>query len=275
MHDICESLRACSATKRNPHSASSPFSQGHERTSILLDIPRANAEATRCTPATVDIAAAIMHEICQPLTAIIANAEVAGHYLSADHADLEALRATIQSILCDSIDVAQTIRNASALFRSANTDDSPVDLPSVIKDVLLRLRSKTHQYAINTCLFIDAAVRPVAGDRLQLRQVLTNLMTNAIESMEQNCEWPRDLQIKVSREDKTVVTEIADRGHGIIDCEKIFDAFFSTKKAGMGMGLRISRTIIEAHKGRLWASARRDRGAVLTFTLPLAGELGR
>lgn len=259
--------------KRNSHSASEPFPQGHDRASTSLEILKTNTGAGRSPRAAVEIAAAIIHEISQPLTAIVANAHAADRYLSADHADLEALRNTIQSILCDSIDTSQTIRNISALFRRTSTDDAPVDLPSVIKDVLLQLDSKVHQYAVNTHLSIDAAVRPVAGNKLQLRQVLTNLITNAIESMEQNCEWPRDLEIEVSAEGGTVLTEIADRGHGVADGEKIFDAFFSTKDAGMGMGLSICRTIIEAHKGRLWASARCDRGTILTFTLHLAGEL--
>jgi signal transduction histidine kinase len=273
MNSICGNLQKRSAVKRNLHSSSVSFHHGHDRASTSLEILSSNAGTGRRPGEAIDIAAAIVHEISQPLTAIVVNAHAADHYLNADHVDLEALRTTIRSILSDSNDASQTIRDISVLFRRGSTDDAPVDLPSVVKDVILQLDSKMRQYAINACLFIEDAVRPVAGNRLQLRQVLTNLMTNAIESMEENCEWPRDLDIKVSWEGRTVLTEIADRGSGVADCEKIFDAFFSTKKAGMGMGLRICRTIIEAHKGRLWASARCDRGTILTFTLPLAGEL--
>ncbi len=273
MNSICGNLQGRSTGKRNLHSTLGTFPHCHDRASASREILRTKTGTGRCSHANVDIGAAIIHELSQPLTAIIANAQTARCYLSADHVDLDALRTVIQSILRDSTEALQTIRNVSVLFQNSGTDDTPVDLPFVIKDVLLRLDSKVRQHTINPSLFIDATVRPVAGNWLQLRQVLTNLITNAIESMEQNSEWPRDLEIKVSREDRTVLTEIADRGHGVADREKIFDAFFSTKRVGMGIGLYICRTIIEAHKGKIWASARSNRGAVLTFTLPLAGEL--
>jgi signal transduction histidine kinase len=273
MSRIYGNLQARSAGRRDRHSVFDSFRHGHNGTSTSLEILRADSGTWLCPRTNADVAAAIVHEISQSLTAIVANAQAAGLYLSAERADLEALRATIQSILRDSIETAQTIRNIGTVFRGADTDDAPVNLLSIIKDVLVRLDPKIHQYSINTRLSVDSGGGPVAGNRLQLGQVLTNLITNAVESREQNCEWPRDLEIKVSGEGKTVRTESADRGHRAIDLEKIFDAFFSTKYAGMGMGLRICRTIIEAHKGRLWASARFDRGTILTFTLPLARGL--
>jgi signal transduction histidine kinase len=275
MNTVCESHQEGTTAKWKSHSAHELFPQGiHDLTDTSFEILHAHTGADRRSCAPVDIAAAIIHELSQPLAAIAANAQAAGHYLSVEKTDLEALRGTIQSILRDSIDASQTIQNIRTLFREASgTGGAPVDLPSVIKEVLLRLDSKMRQHAIKIHLSIDASVRPVAGNRLQLRQVLTNLMTNAVESMEHNCEWPRDLEIKVSRWGRMVLTEIADRGDGVTDCEKIFNAFFTTKKTGMGMGLRICRTIIEAYQGRLWASARADRGAVFTFTLPLAGGL--
>lgn len=281
MHSICGNLERHSAGERRYHLAFDPVPRGHDSegrdltsTSIgtRKDKLRNNMRPRRSV-ATVDIAAAIVHEISQPLTAIVANAQAARRQLNAEHVDLEALRTAVQSILRDSIDVSQTTRNINALFRNAGADAAPVDLPCVIREVLLGLDSKLQQHAVDTHLYIDAGVRPVAGNGLQLRQLLKNLMTNAIESMEENCERPRDLEINVSREGRTVLTEISDLGHGATDCEKIFDPFFSTKKEGMGMGLHICRTIIEAHKGRIWASARCDRGTVLAFTLPLAGEL--
>ncbi len=272
MNKICGRLQEHWAGRRSSLSTFDSLPLGHGGTSTSLETLGSHIGSGRCSRTDVDLGAAIIHEISQHLTAIVANAQAAGHYLDADHADFEALRTTIQSILRDSMDASQTVRSIGALYRRARTDEAPVDLPSVIKGVLLQLDSKMHQYAIRAHLFIDDAVRPAAGDVLQLRQVLTNLMTNAIESMEENCAWPRDMEIRVSEEGRMVLTEIADRGHGVSDCEKIFDAFFSTKKAGMGMGLRICRTIVEAHKGRIWASARCDRGTVLAFTLPVAGE---
>jgi signal transduction histidine kinase len=273
MNNIRGSFQERSAGRRDSHSAFDPFPRGHDRTSTSLEILRTRTRPGSRSRVDIDTAAAIIHEISQPLTAIVANAYLLGDYLSTDHVDLEELRVTIRSILNDCIDAAQTIRDIGTLFRRESTDDTPVDLPSVVKDVILQLDSKMHQYEINARIFIDSTVRPVAGNKLQLRRVLTNLITNAIESMEESGEWPRDLEIRVSQEGRTVLTEIADRGHGVADCEKIFDTFFSTKKAGMGMGLRICKTIVEAHKGRLWASARSDRGTVLTFILPLAREL--
>jgi signal transduction histidine kinase len=201
------------------------------------------------------------------------NAQTANHHIRAEHADMAALESTMQSILRDSLDASQTIRNIASLFQGPSTDSALVDLPSVIKDVLLQLEPKMHQHAINTHLSIDPAVRLVNGNRLQIRQVLRNLLTNAIESMEHNCDWPKDLEVKVSGEGGMVLTEIADRGHGVSDCERVFDAFFTTKKKGTGMGLRICKIIVEAHAGRLWASARRDRGTVFAFSLPLAADL--
>lgn len=218
-----------------------------------------------------DLAAAVIHEISQSLTAILTNAQAGIRHLAAEPANRKALSITLQRILRDTREASQTMRNMRVLFVKERTRGTAVDLRSVVEDVFLHLSSDIRRHTIKTYLFIDAAVRPVAGNRLQLLEVVTNLMVNAIESMEHNSDWPRELEIRVFQEDGMIRTEIADRGTGVIDCEKIFEAFFTTKEAGMGMGLRICRMIIEAHEGRLWAYPRRERGTVFTFSLPLAG----
>ncbi len=110
----------------------------------------------------------------------------------------------------------------------------------------------------------------VRGDKLQIQQVLINLISNAIESMEESTSCPRELDVTARREKDTVITAIADRGHGLPDHKKIFDAFFTTKQTGMGMGLRICKTIIDAHEGTLSARPRQECGTVLTFSLPIS-----
>lgn len=236
----------------------------------LLNALRAELMATRRCCVAADIAAAVIHEINQPLTAIVANAEACLSYLSAQPASLAKLKTVLQQIQRDVEDTSLIVRNLRALFRKENTEQAQVDIPLVIRDVLLRLDSQMNRYAIHTRLSIDAKIPPVTGDNLQLRQVLMNLIANAVESMQENAEWPRELKVTVCQEKTAVLTEIADRGHRLPDCENVFDACGTTKETGMGMGLRICRAIIEAHKGRIWARRRRDRGTIFTFSLPLA-----
>ncbi|HEX3661401.1 MAG TPA: sensor histidine kinase [Acidobacteriaceae bacterium] len=236
----------------------------------LLEALQTELTAARRCCVAADMAAAIVHEIVQPLTAMVTNADAALLHLSTDRANLAVLRTILQQIQHDGQDASRTIRGLRALFKRQSLDPEQVDLPSVVRDVLLRLTPQISRHAVHTHVSMDAKVPPVAGDNLQLRQVLTNLIANAVESMQENAEWPRELSVRVSKEKRMVLTEIADRGHGITDCEAVFDAGVTTKEMGMGMGLRICRAIIEAHKGRLWARRRRDHGTVFTFSLPLA-----
>jgi signal transduction histidine kinase len=227
------------------------------------------AEANRVATAA-EMAASVVHEISQPLSALLMNAQAGIRYLSADPPNIRAAQAALDGILRCGRDVSETIKSIRALFKRSDPCRTPVELGSVIRDVLCLLGEAIRQRGIAVKVSIEDDLPSASGNKLQIQQVLINLISNAIESMEQNTYWSRELDITAHRVNDSITTAIADRGHGLSDHEKIFDAFFTTKKNGMGMGLRISKTIIEAHDGVLWACPRQERGTVFTFSLPIS-----
>jgi len=164
---------------------------------------------------------------------------------------------------------ADVLEGVRAMFKSKKLADASIDLNQLIEEVLALVQGAVKKHGIAVHTKLDRAIVPVTGNRVQLQQVLFNLVTNAIEAMESVAD--RTLVVKSEREDSGRVRIIVeDSGTGIEPqyIEKIFGSFFTTKGEGMGMGLSICRSIIESHGGRLWASAGRSSGAVFQFTLP-------
>jgi PAS domain S-box-containing protein len=241
-------------------------------------------EALRQTQATLErvtrvstmgeLTASLAHEVNQPIAAAITNSNTCLRWLQRDPPDLEeACQAASRSVK-DATRAAEIISRVRSLFKKGSPQRQPVDVNEVIKEmiVLVRIRSERHSVAIRTDLMADPPI--VMADRVQLQQVLTNLMLNGIEAMTA-VDAERELKIKSGLgENSHVLISVSDTGVGLAaqQADHIFNPFFTTKPEGTGMGLTISRSIIEAHGGRLWADATPGRGATFHFSLPSQGE---
>ena len=228
------------------------------------------AEASRIST-VAEITASVVHEISQPLSAIITNSQACIRYLSAGSLNLDQVTNTVQRILRSGREASQTVINIRALFCKRDFEARPIDLRPIIEEVLLLHEPQIKQLGVAVSVSIDHALPTIHADRLQIQQVVANLVCNAIESMVPASDCNRDLDVRAYEESGKVFISIMDRGQGLTDPDRLFDPFFTTKDTGMGMGLRICKTIVEAHEGRLWAARRPDRGSTFTFSLPVEG----
>ena len=217
-----------------------------------------------------ELAASIAHEVNQPLAGVVSNASAGLRWLSRDQPDLEEVRAGLLDIVRDGKRAGDVIARIRALTRRTTTSRERLDLNELIREVLILVDDKAKSDAVTIQTQFADDLSPVAGDRVQLQQVVLNLLVNAIEAMNGIRERARELVI-ITRNigPEQVEVTVEDSGVGI-DPEKIhsiFDSFYTTKSGGMGMGLSICRSIIQAHGGRLWAAAKDGPGAVFHFTL--------
>jgi hypothetical protein len=219
-----------------------------------------------------ELAASIAHEVNQPLSAVVANGHACLRWLLADPPNLPKAHQAAERIVRDGKEAGEVVRRVRALFRREPQERLTLDLNEVISEVLDLVRSEAarKRVSVETELGKDAVF--VAGDRVQLQQLILNLLRNGMEAMDAIVNRPKKLFIRSVRQgDETVLIEIRDCGVGLPDPEKIFDAFFSTKENGLGMGLSICRSIIDAHHGRLWTRSEEPCGTTFCFTLPLLG----
>jgi PAS domain S-box-containing protein len=220
-----------------------------------------------------EMTASIAHEINQPLAAVVNNATACLHWLAAHN--LEEARQSAEYIIADGHRAGEIIDRIRALSKKAPSRKDWVDINETILEVVALARSAVQSNGVGLRTQLGDGLPLVHGDRVQLEQVILNLMINAIEAMHGLDDAPRELSISTARADSDhVLVAIRDSGHGLDagDVDRMFHAFYSTKPHGMGMGLAISRTLVEAHGGRLWAAANVPRGAVFQFTLPIGGE---
>jgi PAS domain S-box-containing protein len=217
-----------------------------------------------------ELAASIAHEVNQPLSGVVSNGGACLRWLAATVPNLDEARDAARRIVRDGKRAAEVITRIRALTTKASTPRDRLDLNETIRDVLVLVadRAKREDVSIRTDFAED--VFPVSGDRVQLQQVVLNLLMNALEAMSSVSERPRELLVRTRNvEDQAQVT-VEDSGRGLDPngMEKIFDPFYTTKPSGMGMGLSISRSIVQSHGGRLWATARDGPGTMLHFALP-------
>jgi PAS domain S-box-containing protein len=238
---------------------------------------KANADLAHITRVMTmgELAASIAHEINQPLAAVVTNADACMEWLSSERPNLEEARAALNCIVQDGTRASEVIRHIRAMFTKANPERMTVHINELIREIggLMQSEASRNQVALQTELAADLPA--TIGDRVQLQQVIVNLVLNGIEAMSAVTDRPRRLVIRSDRQDSDqVLIAVRDSGVGIAakDIRRIFDAFFTTKAQGMGMGLSICHSIIEAHGGRLWASTNSDHGATLQFTLPADRE---
>ena len=221
-----------------------------------------------------ELTAALAHEVNQPIAAAVTNANTCLRWLTRDHPDVEEARAAAMRIVKDGTRAGEIIKRIRLLFQKGTSQRELVDVNEVIREMIVHFRSEATRYdvQIRTALALD--LTQVMADRVQLQQVLMNLFINAIDAMKDE-DGNRELNIKSERaEGEQLVVCVSDSGVGLPprEADQIFNAFFTTKSHGTGMGLRISRSIVESHGGRLWAADNSPRGASFYFTLPTKVE---
>jgi C4-dicarboxylate-specific signal transduction histidine kinase len=234
------------------------------------------AELARVTRVTTlgELAASIAHEINQPLAAIGADANACLHWLAADRPDLDSVREALTAIVKDGDRAGAVISRIRALLARSPVAHGPCDLTGVIRDVLPIVEPETGRHGILLQTSLAPDLPPVMGDRIQLQQVLLNLLLNAAEAVREVPPARRRLVVRSTvdqREDGSwvvVAVEDAGVGFGKAAAPRLFEAFYTTKPGGLGMGLSISRSIIDGHRGRLWATANPDHGATFHLALP-------
>jgi len=217
-----------------------------------------------------ELTASLAHEVNQPIAAAVTNANTCLRWLMRDEPDIEEARAAATRIVKDGTRAAEIVSRIRLLFKKGTPQQELVDVNELIREMIVLLRGETTRYSISVGTDLAADLPQVMGDRVQLQQVLMNLMMNAIDAMK-DVDATRELAIKSQRaENDEVVVSVTDTGVGLPpqQAEQIFNAFFTTKPHGTGMGLRISRSIVESHGGRLWAADNPPRGASFYFTLP-------
>jgi PAS domain S-box-containing protein len=233
-------------------------------------------ELARVTRVTTlgELAASIAHEINQPLAAIVADANACLNWLGTDRPPLGQIREALGAIVADGTRAADVLIRIRSLLARSVVAREPCDLARIIADVLPLVRPELHRQGIALQMSVAADLPPVLGDRIQLQQVLINLLVNAAEAMREVPAEQRRLVVRAAREavgDRAcAVVTVEDRGVGLggLEPDRLFDAFYTTKPGGLGMGLSISRSIVEGHGGRLWATANPDHGATFHLALP-------
>jgi signal transduction histidine kinase len=236
---------------------------------------QASDELAKATQAAslAELSASIAHEVNQPLAAVVANSHACHRWLSTEPPNIERAKITVERITRDANSAADVVSRIRALFRRAPHAKSPEDVNRLISEVCRLMTDKIATQDIRIETNLEADLPPVALDRVQVQQVLVNLIRNGIEAMDAVVDGTRALRIRSCRDGLDAIRiEVRDAGRGFKDAERAFEPFFTTKQHGMGMGLTICRSIIEAHGGRLWMGNNETRGATVTFTLPLTAS---
>ena len=220
------------------------------------------------------LAASISHEVMQPIASAITNAQAALNFLDSEPPDLGEVRDALGGVVEDGNRASEIMSRIRDLFKKAPPRKDAVDVNETILEVI----TLAHGEALKNGVFVQTQLAndlsPVRGDRVQLQQVILNLIINAVEAMSGVSEGSRDLLISSEKDSAGgVLVSVQDSGPGLPPdgFDRLFDAFYTTKAGGMGMGLSISRSIIEQHGGRIWASSGAHHGATIRFTLPIEG----
>jgi len=217
-----------------------------------------------------ELTASLAHEVNQPIAAAITDANTCLRWLTRDQPDLGEARDAASRMVRDAARATEIISRIRSLFKKGTPRRELVDVNEIIRGMIALLHSEAARHSISMRTELPEGLPQIMGDRVQLQQVLMNLMINGIEAMK-DVDGPRELSIKSqSADEEQLMVSVSDTGVGLPpqQAERIFDSFFTTKQDGTGMGLRISRSIVESHGGRLWAVGNPPRGASFQFTLP-------
>lgn len=243
-----------------------------ERKHAEEELQKTQAELAHIARVTTmgELTSSIAHEVNQPLAAIVTSGNACLRWLSNDPPNVEEARQTVMRVVNDGHRASEVVGRIRAFFKKTTPQRVRVDVNQLIEDVIAMVPSELKRNRVQVRTELADDLPGVAGDQVQLQQVLLNLVINAIEAMS-NVSGPRELLIRSRRfESGTVLVSVQDSGVGFSEqsAAKLFDAFFTTKPQGLGMGLSISRTAIEAYGGRLWATSNDGGGATFQFTLP-------
>jgi PAS domain S-box-containing protein len=235
---------------------------------------KAQAELTHVTRVTAlgELAASIAHEINQPLTAIVTDASASLNWLARTNPDLDMVREALGTIVADGHRAADVVQRIRQLATKTEPQKASLDINDVIHEVVALVRHEVLRHQASLQLALASTIPPALGDRVQIQQVIINLVMNGVEAMAAVDDRPRELMIRSAPHDgDRVVVAVQDVGVGLDprQVDRLFTAFFTTKPGGMGMGLSISRSIIEGHGGRLWATPNPTHGATFQFVLPV------
>ena len=222
------------------------------------------------------LAASLSHEITQPIASAGNNARAAQNFLDMQPPDLGEVREALSCVVGDTDRAGDMIGRMRDQIKKAPPRKEQFDLNEAINEVIVLGRNAVIKNGVSVQTRLSEGLFPIHGDRVQLRQVVLNLLLNAVEAMGSVEAKPRDLLISTEQDHRGVLVAVRDAGPGLdpSHLERVFDAFYTTKAGGMGMGLSICRSIIDAHGGRLWAEANEPRGVIFQFTLP-AVQVGR
>jgi C4-dicarboxylate-specific signal transduction histidine kinase len=241
------------------------------------ELQRAQTELAHVTRVMTlgELTASIAHEVNQPLAAIVTNGNATLRWLAGAKPNLHEARLAVERIIKDSYRASEVITRIRAFVKKRAPRNDLVDLNEVIVEVFALAQNQARHSHVDLKRQLNDDLPLVRGDRVQLQQVILNLIVNGLEAIAKSKDGARELLVSSNAdEDENVVVAVSDSGEGLdpAKLESVFEAFFTTKPEGMGMGLAISRTIIEAHGGHLWATANSPRGAVFQFTLPTNAE---
>ncbi|AGB73881.1 MULTISPECIES: PAS domain-containing protein [Rhizobium] len=218
-----------------------------------------------------ELSASIAHEVNQPLAAIVANSHACYRWLSAEPVNVERAKITTERVIRDANSAAEVVSRIRALFKQSVDNRVSLSTAGVIAEACSLVAGEALRRRIRIDIDVEDKLLPVAVDRIQIQQVLVNLIRNGMEAMDV-VAGEKTIDVRAHRLGSEVQIEIGDRGNGIEFPDQIFEPFFTTKENGMGMGLAICRSIVEAHGGRLWAEKNEPRGARFIFTLPTMGK---
>jgi signal transduction histidine kinase len=222
-----------------------------------------------------ELAASIAHETNQPLAGVLANAEAGLRWLNRGTPDLDAARRSLEWIIDDGNRASEVIRRVRGLAKKTDIEKAPLNVNDVVREVVALVQRELSSHRVSLRIELAPALAMILGDRVQLQQVIINLVMNAIEAMQSVTDRPRELVIRSDHDEKQqVLVSETDCGVEISaeNVDRLFSAFFTTNSGGMGMGLSICRTIIETHDGRLWATTNLPHGATFQFTLPVNAD---
>jgi C4-dicarboxylate-specific signal transduction histidine kinase len=265
-----EALQAESRERKQTEEALQAESRERNQTEAALRQAQADLARASRLSSMGELSASLAHEINQPIAAVIIDANTCLRWLSRDQPDLEEARAAAVRIAQDGKRASEIVSRVRMLFRKGIPQRELVNVNETIQEMVLLLHSEATKFAVSTRTELATDLPQVVGDRVQLQQVLMNLMMNSIDAMK-DVNGRRELTVQSQRgENGQVLISVTDTGIGLPpqQADQIFNAFFTTKPHGTGMGLRISRSIIESHGGRLWATGASGRGATFQFTLP-------
>jgi C4-dicarboxylate-specific signal transduction histidine kinase len=234
----------------------------------LRDAQEKLAQASRIA-AVAELSASIAHELNQPLQAVVSHGHACLRWLSAKPANIEEARLSAEHIVRDGNAAAEVVSRIRALFKHTAPAMVDLDINKLILQVCTLMADDIQRNAVSLETMLVEDVPKIQADAVQIQQVLVNLVRNAIEALAATMERPKLLLIRSRRDERNVLIDVEDRGTGLADLDKIFEPFFTTKQTGMGMGLAICRSIIEAHAGRIWVVRNEIRGVTFSFSLPI------